>query len=165
MGREYPDLPVVAVGVVLLDGDRVLLVRRGRPPQVGRWTLPGGGVDLGESLRAAALRELEEETGLRARLGPIVEVVERITPGATPAPGVEPARPRFHYVIIDFLGTDPEGELRAADDADEARWVPVAELESWDTTEGLGPVIARARALRDGGEGATRTLLPGRGSW
>lgn len=147
MGREYPELPVVAVGVVLLDGDRVLLVRRGRPPQAGRWTVPGGGVGLGESLRAAALRELEEETGLRARLGPLVEIVERVTPGVEPAPGAGPARPRFHYVIIDYLATDPEGELRAADDADEARWVPVAELESWDTTEGLGPVITRARAL------------------
>lgn len=151
MGRENPELPVVAVGVVLLDGDRVLLVRRGRPPLQGQWTIPGGGVEVGETLRDAALRELQEETGLSADIGPIVEVVERITPGA------EPARPRYHYVIIDFLGTAPVGALRAASDAAEARWAPLAELSAgataatgWDTTAGLEPVIARARALRDG---------------
>ena len=150
-GREDPELPVIAVGVVLLDGDRVLLVRRGRPPLQGQWTIPGGGVEVGETLREAALRELQEETGLSADIGPIVEVVERITPGT------DPARPRYHYVIIDFLGTAPVGELRASSDADEARWVPLCELSAgstadtgWDTTAGLEPVIARARALRDG---------------
>lgn len=147
MPREYPELPVVAVGVVLLDGDRVLLVRRGRPPQVGRWTIPGGGVDVGESLHAAALRELREETGLGATIGPIVEVVERVTPGDDPS---RAPRPRFHYVIIDFLGTDPTGTLDAADDASDARWVPIDALDAWDTTDGLVDVIARARAIREG---------------
>jgi mutator protein MutT len=134
--------PVVAVGVVLLDGDRVLLVRRARPPGVGKWTVPGGKVGLGETMRDAAARELMEETGLAATLGPVVEVLERIVrDGETIA---------YHYVIIDFLGTDPRGTLVAGDDATEARWVPVADLDRTDTTDGLAPVVERARAIRAG---------------
>ena len=148
MGAEFPLAPVAAVGVVLLDGERVLLVRRGRPPHVGRWTVPGGKVELGETLREAALRELGEETGLTATLGPIVEVLERITPSDLEDSG--PPRVRFHYVIVDFLGTAPSGVLRAGDDASEARWVPIAELASVDTTDGLAPVIARAKAIAAG---------------
>jgi 8-oxo-dGTP diphosphatase len=148
MAREFPELPVVGVGVVLLEGDRVLLIRRGRPPHAGRWSIPGGTVDLGETLRQAALRELAEETGLDAKLGPIVEVLERITPPSEEDPN-RPGRPRYHYVIIDFLGTAPTGTLQAASDAAEARWVPIAELDRYDTTDGLTPVIERARALRD----------------
>ncbi len=143
MGREFPDRPVLAVGVVLLDGDRVLLVRRARPPGVGRWTVPGGGVDAGESMREAALRELREETGLCATLGPIVEVLERIVR----APD---GRVHFHYLIIDFLGTAPEGTLGAGDDADDARFVELAALATMETTDGLVPVIERARRIRDG---------------
>ncbi len=143
MGREFPDRPVVAVGVVLLDGDRVLLVRRARPPGVGKWTVPGGGVDAGETMRAAAARELREETGLAAELGPIVEVLERIVR----APD---GRAQFHYVIVDFLGTAPRGQLHAASDASEARFVPLAELPGYVTTDGLAPVIERARRIRDG---------------
>ena len=143
MSREYPAQPILAVGVVLLDGDRVLLIRRGRPPNAGRWSVPGGGVDLGESMREAAARELREETGLEATLGPIVEVLERIVPD-------ESGRTKYHYVIVDFVGTEPRGELVATDDAAEARWVKLEELGSYDTTDDLVPVIERARALRDG---------------
>lgn len=146
MAREYPELPVVAVGVVLLDGERVLLVRRGRPPHVGRWTVPGGTVELGESLREAALRELGEETGLSATLGPIVEVLERVVPSENAA------KPLYHYVIIDFVGTAPTGTLAAADDATEARWISLAELPGIDTTDGLVPVIERARRIAAGSD-------------
>jgi ADP-ribose pyrophosphatase YjhB (NUDIX family) len=149
VAREFPELPVVGVGVVLLDGDRVLLVRRGRPPHVGRWSVPGGTVEVGETLRQAALRELKEETGLGAELGPIVEVLERITPPEVPSGSDGPGRPRYHYVIIDFLGTAPIGTLEAASDAAEVRWVPIGELDRYDTTDGLAPVIDRARAMRD----------------
>lgn len=141
MGREFPELPVVAVGVVLLDdaAERVLLVRRARPPGVGKWTVPGGGVHLGETLRAAAARELLEETGLEADLGGIVEVLERVTD--------EGERVRFHYVIVDFVGTRPRGELAAASDASDAAWFTIDELARIETTDGLRPVIERAVAL------------------
>jgi mutator protein MutT len=145
MPRRYPEHPVVAVGVLLLDGDRVLLVRRARPPQSGRWTVPGGGVELGETLEQAAVRELREETGLGCTLGPIVEVLDRVVRDGDD-------KIEFHYVILDFLGTAPVGELRAGSDAGEARWVAIDELAGVDTTDGLEPVVRRALAMRDGGE-------------
>jgi len=143
VGREYPERPVLGVGVVLLDGDRVLLVRRGRPPSEGKWSVPGGAVEAGETLREAAARELREETGLEARIGPIVEVVERVVRD-------EAGGCRYHFVIVDLLATEPRGPLAAASDAADARFVPVDEVALLDTTEGLAPVIARARELRDG---------------
>jgi ADP-ribose pyrophosphatase YjhB (NUDIX family) len=145
MPRRYPEHPVVAVGVLLLDGDRVLLVRRARPPQPGRWTVPGGGVEIGETLEQAAARELAEETGLACTLGPVVEVLDRVVRDAA-------GKIEFHYVILDFLGTAPLGQLRAGSDAGEARWVTLDELGRMDTTDGLEPVVRRARAMRDGGE-------------
>ena len=145
MPRRHPDAPVVAVGVLVLDGDRVLLVQRARPPQVGRWTVPGGGVELGETLEEAALRELGEETGLGCTLGPVVEVLDRVVRD-------DDGRVEYHYVILDFLGTQPTGTLVAASDCADARWVPIAELDAWATTDGLAPVIRRAQAMRDGSE-------------
>lgn len=140
---NYPDRPVVAVGVLLLDGDHVLLVRRGSPPQIGRWTVPGGKVELGEKLEAAALRELYEETGLRCTLGPVVEILDRVTHDGL-------GRVEYHYVILDFLGTAPTGTLCASSDCTDARWVLVADLPNYDTTDGLELVIQRAFAVRRG---------------
>ncbi len=131
-------LPVVAVGVLLLDGERVLLVKRARPPGVGLWTVPGGKVELGETLEAAALRELREETGLSCTLGPIVEILDRVVRDDSGAIS-------FHYVILDFLGSVPTGTLRAGSDSTDARWVPIAELGQYPLTDGLETVIARAR--------------------
>ena len=145
MPRRFPEAPVVAVGVLLLDAGRVLLVQRGRPPQVGKWTVPGGGVELGETLEAAALRELHEETGLSCRLGPIVEVLDRVLRS-------DDDRIEYHYVILDFLGSAPEGALRAASDSTDARWVPLDDLDRYDTTDGLAPVIRRAAELLERGD-------------
>lgn len=141
MPREYPAAPVVAAAVVLLDGESVLLIRRGHPPALGQWSVPGGGVEPGETLAEAARRELHEETGLECEIGPIVEVVERITRD-------ESGRARYHYVIIDLLGTKPAGELNPGSDAAEARFVPFGELAGMDLTAGLIPVIERARGMR-----------------
>ena len=136
---------MVAVGVLLVDGDRVLLVQRGRPPQVGRWTVPGGGVEVGETLEEAALRELAEETGLGCTLGPVVEVLDRVVRD-------EAGRVEYHYVILDFVGTAPTGTLQAASDCADARWVPIAELDAWETTDGLVPVVRRAHEMLKRGE-------------
>ena len=144
MRRNYPERPVVAVGVMLLDGDRILLVQRGKPPQVGTWTVPGGKVELGETLEEAALRELHEETGLSCTLGPLVEVLDRVVRDRS-------GTVEYHFVILDFLGTAPTGELTAASDVADARWVAIADLGDYETSDGLLPVIERARELRDGG--------------
>jgi len=145
MPRRFPEAPIVAVGVLLVDGDRVLLVQRARPPSVGRWTVPGGGVEVGESLEEAALRELREETGLGCTLGPIVEVLDRVLRDGD-------GRVEYHYVILDFLGAQPVGTLRAGSDCSDARWVEIARLASYELTDGLEPVIRRALEMRDRGE-------------
>jgi ADP-ribose pyrophosphatase YjhB (NUDIX family) len=149
MPRRYPETPVVAVGVLLLDRkdgrDHVLLIQRGRPPNAGRWTVPGGGVEVGETIEEAALRELAEETGLGCTLGPVVEILDRVSRDAD-------GRVEYHYVILDLLGTGPTGALRAASDCADARWVPVDALGDYDTTDGLEPVIHRAVEMRTRGE-------------
>ena len=120
---SYPRTPRVAVGAVVFSENRVLLVRRGRPPAEGMWAIPGGSVELGESLAAAAEREIREETGLiiRAR-EPVVtfEIIER--DGSN--------RVRYHYVIVDLAADYLSGTLSAGDDALQARWVTAQELEN-----------------------------------
>src|SRR5713226_697618 len=121
MIREYPDRPIVGVGAVIVRGDRVVLVRRGNEPRRGEWSLPGGVVELGETLRHAAEREAREETGLAVDAGEVLEVFESITPDAA-------GKMRFHYVLVDFLCRVRSGELRAGGDALEARWVTGEDL-------------------------------------
>ncbi|MCI0545799.1 MAG: NUDIX hydrolase [Candidatus Rokubacteria bacterium] len=142
--REYPDAPRVGVGAVVLDGERVLLVRRGAPPSPGRWSIPGGLVHLGERLEAAVAREVEEETGLAVRVIDICGVIDRVVQDGGGAGPV-----RYHYVIVDYLAEPVGGVLRAGDDAAEARWVPLADLARIETTDGLADMIDRARRLRE----------------
>jgi ADP-ribose pyrophosphatase YjhB (NUDIX family) len=141
--REYPEAPRIGVGAVILNGDRVLLVKRGSAPSQGKWSIPGGLVQLGETTEAAAVREVEEECGLRVRLKGIAGVVERIVPG-------DGGRIRYHYVLVDYLALPEGGEARAGSDAAEVRWVPVGELDRYDTTEGLRAMVMRAMKLREG---------------
>ena len=105
----------MGVGAVIVDAGRVLLSRRGSPPLEGQWSLPGGVVELGETLRAAAAREALEETGLIVEVGEVIEVLDRIIPG-------EGGAPQYHYVLIDFLCRKRGGELRAGSDAAEVAW-------------------------------------------
>ena len=139
--REYPDRPIVGVGAVIIDAGagRVLLVRRGGPPLQGEWSLPGGVVELGETLRAAAEREAQEETGLAVKAGEVLEVLDRIIPG-------ENGRTRYHYVLIDFLCYLQGGILRAGGDAAEAAWAHEDELAKYKLEAPAMQVIRKAFA-------------------
>ena len=129
--------PQVAVGAIVTDAQgRVLLIQRGHPPSQGRWSVPGGRVERGETLAQALLRELAAETGLMARLGPLAEVIEYIDDS-------------YHYVILDYLMTDPLGELRAGEDATDARFVAMEDLADYPTTDGLLEVLQRALRPRN----------------
>jgi ADP-ribose pyrophosphatase YjhB (NUDIX family) len=142
--REYPEVPRIGVGAVVLKDGRVLLVRRDRAPAKGKWSIPGGLVNLGERTEAAAVREVAEECGLRVRLQGVAGVVDRIISDAD-------GRVRYHYVLVDYLAVPESGEVRAGSDAADARWVPIGELSRYDTTEGLAAMVARAVRLSEGG--------------
>jgi 8-oxo-dGTP diphosphatase len=120
--REYPEAPIVGVGAVVIDGARVLLVRRGHEPLKGEWSLPGGALELGETLQQGVVREVREETGLVVIPAGIIEVLDRITQEE------ESGRVRYHYVLVDFVCRVVGGTLLGASDADEARWVAWDEL-------------------------------------
>jgi 8-oxo-dGTP diphosphatase len=136
----HPERPIVSVGAVVVDADRVLLVKRGQPPLKGQWSLPGGAVETGEELHAALAREVREETGLDVRVGPVVEVLDRITRD-------DDGRVEYHYVIIDYLCEAVGGSVACASDADDARWVARDELAGYGLTPTVANVIERAFAL------------------
>src|SRR5262245_5924007 len=119
--REYPDRPIVGAGAVILHQGQVVLIKRGSPPLLGEWSLPGGAVELGETLRTATEREALEETGLTVKAGEVIEVLDRIVPGKDGAP-------QYHYVLVDFLCTVTGGELCAGGDAADAKWVAEDQL-------------------------------------
>jgi len=139
-GREYPLRPVVGVGVVVWQGERVLLVRRGKPPRTGQWSLPGGAQELGETVAAAARREVLEETGLVVEIGEVLAAVDMIER--------EAERVRYHYTLIDFSAEAAGPELQPGGDAADARWFTpeeVAGLGLWSETL---RIIELARARR-----------------
>jgi len=142
MIRQYPDRPIVSVGAVVVDGSRVLLVKRAQPPLQGQWSLPGGVVEAGEQLHEALVREVGEETGLEVAVGPVVEVLDPITRDAD-------GRVEYHYVIVDFLCRATAGSLACATDADDARWVDRRDLDGYQLTAKLAAVIARAFELSE----------------
>ncbi|MBI4587722.1 MAG: NUDIX hydrolase [Candidatus Rokubacteria bacterium] len=142
--REYPEAPRVGVGAVVLRDGHVLLVRRDHPPARGKWSIPGGLVHLGETTEAAAVREVAEECGLSVRPRGVAGVVDRIISDPD-------GRVRYHYVLIDYLAIPESGELRAGSDAADARWVPIGELDRYETTEGLAAMVAKAVRLSEGG--------------
>jgi 8-oxo-dGTP diphosphatase len=140
--RLYPDRPVVGVGTVVWRDDRVLLIRRGRPPRAGQWSLPGGAQRLGETLREAAAREVREETDLAltdVRLLTTVDLVEREPDG----------RVRYHYTLVDFVAEAPLGEPVAGDDAEAVAWFRLDELRGLGLWSETLRIINEAAALRD----------------
>jgi len=138
--REYPERPLAGVGGVILDRDRVLVVRRGREPLRGEWSLPGGLVEVGETLIEALRREIHEETGLEVHVGPIVEVLDRILPD-------QQGRVQFHYILVDCLCRVEGGRLEAASDVSEARWVERARLGDYGLRPDTLRVIEKAFSM------------------
>ncbi len=136
MRREYPAAPIVAVGVVILERDRIALVRRDKEPSRDRWTFPGGAVELGETLQDAARREAAEETGLLVEVGEVVTVVDNVVRDDT-------GRIRYHYVIVDYFARPSGGRLQPGSDVSDARWFSLAELNALDVTEKAGELARK----------------------
>ena len=136
MKREYPETPMVGVGAIIIEDERVVLVKRGHPPLQGKWSIPGGVLEVGETLRKAAVREALEETGLTVEPGELLGVFERVIPD-------EQGKMRYHYVLIDFLCRRVAGELTAGDDAQEVRWFRREELAALELARETEDVILK----------------------
>ena len=142
--RAYPDRPFVGVGAVIVDeAARVLLVKRRFEPLAGQWSLPGGAVDVGETLQACVIREMREETGLEVEVGPVIEVFDRIMHDAD-------GRVQYHYVLVDYVCRPLGGTLSAASDVADAAWVEARALPGFDLTDKATEVIGQALSLAAG---------------
>ena len=152
--REYPERPIVGVGGVVIEDKRVLLIRRGTEPLKGQWSIPGGTLELGETLVEGAARELKEETGLEVSVLEMIELFERINFGR----GADQAwktleerrRPRFHFVIVDYLCERVSGEVMAGSDVTDVEWANEDELEKFSLTPTATRVIRKAFSLARG---------------
>jgi len=136
MKREYPKQPIVGVGGVVIQGDRVLLIRRGREPLKGEWSIPGGMLELGECLEEGVCREVLEETGLKVRPLEALLVFDRIQKNGE--------RVQYHYVIVDYVCRRTGGRLKPGSDVLDARWVERGELPDYRITPKASEVIADA---------------------
>ena len=137
MRRHYPEQPLTGVGAVVFRGEEVLLVRRGQEPALGSWSLPGGLVELGETLEAAIARELAEETALSVKILGVAAVLDRVFRDPD-------GRVAYHCVLVDFLCEYAGGELKAGSDSAAARFVPLADLGSYEMPDFTAAVIRRA---------------------
>jgi len=137
MRREYPEAPIVGVGAVIVKANQVLLIQRGNEPNRGRWSIPGGTVELGETLAEAATREAREECQVEVEAGPLLSAADLILHD-------EDGRVRYHYVLIDLAARYVSGEPEAATDAMDVRWVREAELAELDLVPRLLPVLRKA---------------------
>ena len=149
MTREFPDRPIVGVGAVVIDGSRVLLVRRGHEPLKGEWSIPGGAVEIGETLEAATVREVREETGLDVEVGPLLDVFDRLRFD-------DRGRAQYHYVLVDFVCRPVGGGLACGSDADEAEWVAQADVAKYALRPATAGVIDKAFEQMRGGPWVTR---------
>jgi 8-oxo-dGTP diphosphatase len=143
-GRAYPDRPIVGVGaVVLCDGARVALVRRRHEPLAGEWSLPGGVVEIGETLEAAVAREILEETGLAVTVGPVIDVFDRITFDRD-------RRVHYHFVLVDYLCRATGGTLGSGSDASDVALAAAADLAQYNLNQKALEVIDRAFRMATG---------------
>jgi 8-oxo-dGTP diphosphatase len=138
--RQYPPRPVVGVGAVIAHQERVVLIRRRYEPLAGQWSLPGGTLELGESLEAGVAREMREETGLEVDVGPVIEVFDRILLDTD-------GRLRYHFVLIDYLCRPIGGSLQAGSDVDDAVWVDPSELAQYAITPKAVAIVERGLAM------------------
>jgi 8-oxo-dGTP diphosphatase len=149
--REYPERPVVGVGGVVIENGRALLIRRGSEPLRGEWSIPGGTLELGESLQQGVARELLEETGLEVRVVELIEVFDRIFDRevAAAAGGEEPQkkRPRYHFVIVDYLCERMSGEAMAASDVTDVAFAREEELGAYRLTATATRILRKAFAM------------------
>jgi 8-oxo-dGTP diphosphatase len=139
MKREYPERPLVGVGAVIVEKNRVLLIRRGTAPLLGEWSLPGGVLECGETLREAVVREAREETGLVVETGEMLGVYERLIRD-------DEGRVRYHYVLIDFLCRPVAGDLSAGSDAADVRWFTRDELPALNLARDANDVVLKGLA-------------------
>jgi 8-oxo-dGTP diphosphatase len=135
--RRYPQRPILGVGALIFNGDRILLCERGKEPLKGWWSIPGGVVEVGERLEAAIIREVREETCLDVKPARVFEIFERIMPDAD-------GRPEYHYVLIDYVCDVLGGTLQACDDVSSLVWATRDELSQYKLTEGTLGVIEKA---------------------
>lgn len=134
--RSYPDRPLVGVGGVIIHDGRALIVQRGAEPRRGEWTVPGGLLELGETLRAGVEREVLEETGLVVKAGQVLDVFDSIYPDAE-------GRTEYHYVLVDFLCELVSGELKPSSDISAARWITREDLEKIELIGFTAQVISK----------------------
>jgi len=135
--REYPERPVVGVGGVVIAEGRALLIRRGHPPLEGEWSIPGGTLEVGETLLDAVRRELAEETGIEVRVGELIEAFERIFPDGE-------GQPKYHFVILDYLCEAIRGTARAGSDVTDVAWAAESELQNFSLTPTATRVLNKA---------------------
>jgi ADP-ribose pyrophosphatase YjhB (NUDIX family) len=145
--REYPERPMVGVGGVIIEQGRALLIRRGSEPLLGEWSIPGGMLELGESLEEGVARELLEETGLTVRVIELIEVFDRIYVESTAGTKEGKKRPRFHYVIVDYLCERVAGEPMAGSDVTEVASASEEELGEYKLTETATRILKKAFAM------------------
>jgi len=138
--RKYPDRPYVGVGAVIVQDGRVLIVKRKYDPLAGQWSIPGGAVEIGETLEGCVAREMLEETGLEIEVGPVIEVFDRITRD-------DLGKVRYHFVLVDYLCWPAGGHLQAGSDVADARFVEPSDLGQYQLTTKAMEVIARALEL------------------
>jgi 8-oxo-dGTP diphosphatase len=148
MAREFPNHPVVGVGGVVINNDRALLIRRGSEPLRGQWSIPGGTLELGETLQQGVARELLEETGLQVKVLDLIEVFDRIfTDPDSLDEGLRPKGPRFHFVIVDYLCEHLSGEARAGSDVTDVAYATENELADYHLTATATRVLRAAFAM------------------
>jgi ADP-ribose pyrophosphatase YjhB (NUDIX family) len=147
MAREYPDRPVVGVGGVVIENGRALLIKRGSEPLLGQWSIPGGTLELGESLQEGVARELLEETGLEVEVLDMIEAFDRIFLDPAAANSKDRSRPKYHYVIVDYLCERLAGEAQAGSDVTDIAYATEDELETFNMTKTATRVLHRAFAM------------------